>query len=149
MRHFVTSISALFVVAAAPAAGQSVAGNWNAAMHTPGGVIPFSLTFAQHGDTLSGTVHREGGDVPLSGVVMRDTVSFAYTITYNDHPLTLTMTAAMVGDSLIGSVDFAGQGSDEFWAARVRTPTAPPADPMLVYLNDLSPSRELPWSTSR
>jgi hypothetical protein len=143
MRTF-SSIVALLALAA-PAGAQSIAGNWNAAMHTPGGVIPFGLAFVQHGDTVTGVVHRDGGDVPLTGTMSRDTISFSYTISYNDHPLTLTMTAAVVGDSLIGTVDFAGQGYDQFWAARERQapakPTAPPGAPGV----STSGRQEIPW----
>ncbi|MGH7582648.1 MAG: hypothetical protein ACREL5_05435 [Gemmatimonadales bacterium] len=114
----------LAVLALAPGAlpAQSLAGTWDAAMNTPGGVVEFGLVFHVQGDTVTGTVKRSQGDVPLSGVVVGDTVSFSYTITYNDHPFDLTMTARIVGDSLKGTVDFEGQGSDLFWARRVKEP---------------------------
>jgi hypothetical protein len=114
---FVTALTtgAIFV---APLSAQSFAGTWNAAMNTPGGAVEFTLQFQQHGDTLTGIVSRSGGDVNLLGTVVRDSLQFSYTITYNDHPLVMTVSARVVGDSLKGNIDFGGQGGDAFWAAR-------------------------------
>lgn len=108
----------LLLLAPATLAAQSVAGHWDAAMNTPGGTVPFGLALTQTADTVQGTVERSAGNVPLFGTVARDTIVFSYTITYNDHPLTLTMTARVWPDSMVGMVDFAGQGSDQFWARR-------------------------------
>ena len=113
----------------AAAHSQSLAGDWNAAMNTPGGTISFRLTFRLKGDTISGTVHRSSGDVPLSGTIKGDTVTFGYIVQYNGHDLNLTMTARLVGDSLSGTVDFDGQGEDQFWAVRVRHTSGAPLPP--------------------
>jgi hypothetical protein len=99
---------------------QGLAGDWAAAMNTPGGAVNFGLALTVKGDTVTGTVHRSAGDVPLFGRAKGDSVVFAYTVQYNGHDLTLTMSAKLAGDSLLGSVDFDGQGSDAFWAARLK-----------------------------
>lgn len=111
----------------AAAHAQSLDGDWAAAMNTPGGTINFGIAFKLKGDTVTGTVHRSAGDVPLYGTIKGDTVTFGYTVQYNGHDLNLTMTAKLVRDSLTGTVDFDGQSEDQFWAARVKpTPGAPP-----------------------
>ena len=79
------------------------------------------------GDTLTGTVKRPAGDVPLLGTIKGAAVRFSYTVEYNGNPLELTITATVTGDSMKGTVDFAGAGEDEFWATRAVAPRPPPA----------------------
>ena len=101
------------------AAAQSIAGAWDAAMNTPGGVRNFKIDFQVSGDTLTGIVHRAGGDLPLRGTIKGNAVKFSYTIKYNDSDLVLTMTVTVDGDTMKGTVDFGGAAEDEFSAKRV------------------------------
>jgi len=103
-------------------AAQSIAGEWDASINTPGGVRNFKIVFVVDGEKLSGTVKREAGDVPLSGTVKDSAVRFSYTVVYNGNPLTLTITATLDGDSLKGIVDFGGAAEDEFSARRQKPP---------------------------
>ena len=103
-------------------AAQSIAGEWDASINTPGGVRNFKIVFVVDGEKLSGTVKREAGDVPLSGTVKDSAVRFSYTVVYNGNPLTLTITATLDGDSLKGIVDFGGAAEDEFSARREKPP---------------------------
>ena len=112
-------ITLCLTVLCAAASAQSIAGEWDAAMNTPGGVRNFKIVFEVHGDSLSGTVRRAAGDVPLRGTVKGNAVKFSYTVNYNGNDLTLTMTATVDGDAMKGTVDFAGAGEDEFSARRV------------------------------
>jgi hypothetical protein len=100
------------------ATAQSIAGEWDAAMSTPGGVRNFKIVFQVSGDTLTGTVKRATGDVPLSGTIKGNVVKFSYTIDYNGNNLVLTMTATVDGDTMKGTVDFGGAAEDEFSAKR-------------------------------
>ena len=114
--------------ALAPAASaQSIAGEWDASFNTPGGTRSFKIVFQVSGDTLTGTVKREAGDVPLLGTIKGTVVRFSYTVEYNGNPLELTITATVTGDSMKGTVDFAGAGEDEFWAKRAVASRPPPA----------------------
>jgi hypothetical protein len=110
---------ALSFVAVVAAAAQSVTGDWDASMNTPGGVRTFRLVLKQDGEKLSGTVKRESGDVPLEGTVVGGNVKFAYSINYGGNPITLTMTAVVAGDEMKGQVDIASQMQDVFSAKRV------------------------------
>lgn len=114
---------ALALSAAAPVPAQSIAGEWDAEIDTPGGPRPFKIVFAVHGDSLSGTVKRPAGEVPLLGTVRGDTVRFGYTIVYNENELTLTVTAKVTGDTMAGTVDFGGAAQEAF---RARRSAAPP-----------------------
>ena len=104
------------------AAAQSIAGEWDAAFNTPGGVRNFKIVFSVAGDSLTGTVKREAGDVPLVGTVKGNAVTFTYTINYNGNDLALTITATVTGDAMKGMVDFGGAAEDEFWAKRSAVP---------------------------
>ena len=98
---------------------QSVTGDWDASMNTPGGTQNFRLVLKQDGEKLTGTVKREAGDAPLEGTVVGSNVKFAYSIVYHGNPLTLTMTAVLAGDEMKGQVDIASQMQDVFQAKRV------------------------------
>jgi len=113
---------AMAVLAPPPVQAQSIAGEWDAGMNTPGGVRNFKIVFQVKGDSLTGTVKRQTGDAPLVGTIKGDTVAFSYSIAYNDNTLTLTVTAIVTGDTMKGTVDFGGAASDEFWAKRAAAP---------------------------
>ena len=99
-------------------ASDTVAGLWNASMETPGGTSTFQLDLKVRGDTLSGTVKRARGDVPLSGTVKGNVVDFSYTIDYNGNPFTLSVHATVSGDTMTGTVDLGGNGEEPFSAKR-------------------------------
>jgi hypothetical protein len=125
MKALLPAVMLALAVVCPSVSAQSVAGEWDAAMSTPGGVISFKILFQVHGDTLTGTVRRDAGDVPLLGTVKGDTVSFTYTISYNGHDLPLSIVAIVVGDVMNGTVDFNGAGEDSFAAKRSPAPPKP------------------------
>jgi hypothetical protein len=111
------------------ASAQSIAGEWDATINTPGGPRSYKIVFVVNGDSLTGTVKRPAGNVPLTGTIRGTIVKFSYTVIYNDSALELTVTATLTGDTMVGVVDFGGQAEDEFAAKRAATP--PPASPGL------------------
>ncbi len=125
MRTLLLSLVLGASLLAAPASAQSIAGEWDATMNTPGGVRNFKIAFQVDGEKLSGTVKRQAGDVPLAGTIKDSLVTFRYTVDYNGNPLTLTMSATLKGDAMKGTVDFGGAAQDEFSAKRASA--APPA----------------------
>ena len=98
----------------------AIAGEWDAEMTTPGGVRSFKIVFQVEGEKLTGTVKRAAGDVPLTGTIKGDTVRFSYSVLYNDNALELTMVAVVSGDTMKGTVDFAGAGQYLFSARRAK-----------------------------
>jgi hypothetical protein len=119
MKMFLWSLmlGAVLTSKSAPAPA-SIAGEWDATMSTPGGVRNFKIVFRVAGDTVTGTVKRTMGDVPLTGTIKGSDLKFSYTVDYNGNPLTLTMTATVTGDSMKGTVDFGGMQQDDFSAKR-------------------------------
>ncbi len=124
MKHVVSSlllavgVIVLPVFVGAQAAPTSVAGDWNASMNTPGGVRPMKLVLMVDGETLTGVVKREAGDVPLKGTVKGNVVTFTYSVDYNGNALALTVTMTVAGDAMKGTVSFGGQAEDAFTATR-------------------------------
>lgn len=124
MKHMVRSlllavaIVALPVSSGAQAAPASVAGDWNASMNTPGGARQMTLVLNVDGETLTGVVKREAGDVPLKGTVKGNVVTFTYSVDYNGNALALTVTMTVAGDAMKGTVSFGGQAEDAFTATR-------------------------------
>ena len=118
------------LLAAAPGAvasqAPSVAGEWDASYNTPAGPRQFKLIFQVKGDSLTGTVKRPAGDVPLTGKLSGDQVTFSYTVIYNDSPLAITITAKVTGDTMQGTVDFGGAAQDTFSAKRAAPPGRSP-----------------------
>lgn len=124
MRRFLIAVLAISAGLTTRTAAQSLAGEWDAAFETPGGMRSFKIVFEVDGERLTGTVKRQAGDVPLIGTVKGDTVNFSYTIVYNENSLVLTVAARLSGDSLTGVVDFGGAAQEEFSAKRATR--APP-----------------------
>lgn len=112
----------------AAASAQSIAGEWDASINTPGGVREFKILFQVDGEKVTGTVKRPAGDVPLTGTIKGKELTFSYTIDYNGNALVLTMVASVDGDSMKGTVDFGGAAQDDFAAKRAKPPVKSPPD---------------------
>lgn len=129
MRTLLLGLAFVALAAATPASAQTavnVAGEWNATMNTPGGPRAFRVVFVQQGDSLSGTVRRATGDVPLQGKVKGNDVTFQYTIDYGGNALTLVVSTTVTGDTMKGAIDLGGV-TESFSAERAAT--AAPAKP--------------------
>ncbi|MEO8453308.1 MAG: hypothetical protein ABI647_26205 [Gemmatimonadota bacterium] len=118
MRSLFLSIATGLCALTTAARAQSISGEWDATMNTPGGVRNFKIAFKANGESVTGTVKRQAGDVPLTGTIKGDQLKFSYMITYNDSPLEVTMATTVTGDSMKGTVDFGGMAQDEFSAKR-------------------------------
>ena len=110
--------------AATSAQTSSVAGEWDAAYNTPGGPRAFKLVFAVDGEKITGTAKRSNGDVPLTGTIKGDDISFNYPISYTGNGVLLSFTGKVKGDTMGGTVFFNEAASDEWSAKRTPPPTA-------------------------
>lgn len=109
----------LFILSAS-AQTATVAGDWDAAMNTPGGARPFKLALVVDGEKLTGTVKRSSGDVPLVGTIKDNVINFSYTINYNGNDLTLSFSGTVAGDNISGAVSFGGNAEDSWNATRTK-----------------------------
>lgn len=114
----------LFAASISASAQSSVAGEWDAAMNTPGGPVPVKLVFVVDGEKLSGTAKRSRGDVPLSGTIKGKDIEFSYTVSYNGNDVTISFAGTVSGDTMGGMVSFSGQAEDG-WSAKRTPPPAP------------------------
>jgi hypothetical protein len=111
----------LLVSGGAVAQGKSVAGIWNASVTTPNGGGNPTLTFAVKGDSVTGTVKRPTGEVvPLRGTIKGSDLTYTYTITNDGQSVPVTVKAKVVGDSLSGTMDFAGAMTGQITAKRAK-----------------------------
>jgi hypothetical protein len=110
--------ASLLLAVHAPVAAQSVAGTWHAIMTTPGGSSEFKIVLRTQGDSVSGSVFRPSGEVPLTGMVQGDSLHFRYTIMYNEQPFPLAVHVKVTGDAMSGMVDFDGKAEEPFSAKR-------------------------------
>lgn len=111
----------LLVSGGAVVQGKSVAGIWNASVTTPNGGGNPTLTFAVKGDSVTGTVKRPTGEVvPLKGTIKGSDLTYTYTITNDGQPVPVTVKAKVVGDSLSGTMDFAGAMTGQITAKRAK-----------------------------
>jgi len=107
--------------AVAQGKGKSVAGIWNASVTTPNGGGNPTLTFAVKGDSVTGTVKRPTGEVvPLKGTIKGGDLTYTYTITSDGQSVPVTVKAKVVGDSLSGTMDFAGAMTGQITAKRAK-----------------------------
>jgi hypothetical protein len=126
MKSFTTLLLALLVSLFAMsnvAQAQSVAGEWDGLMNTPGGARPMKIVFKQEGEKLTGVVKREAGDAPLTGTIKGNKIEFSYTVNYNGNAMVLTMTTTVTGNEMKGVVSFGGQAEEEFTAKRAAAPS--------------------------
>jgi uncharacterized repeat protein (TIGR01451 family) len=125
MKHLLSWVvaGALLAPAMAMAQSKSIAGTWNATVKTPNGGGNPTLTFAVKGDSVTGTVKRPTGEViPLHGTIKGNNLTYTYTISNNGQDIATTVKAKVKGDSLSGTMDFAGQMTGEIKAARAAKP---------------------------
>jgi len=100
---------------------ESVAGEWDGSFDTPGGARPFKFVLAVDGEKITGTAKRPTGDVPITGTIKGDVINFSYTINYGGNDLTLMFSGKVKGDSMSGTVSFAGRAEEAFSAKRVKS----------------------------
>ena len=106
------------------AQAKSIAGTWKATVTLPngGGGAP-TLTFAVKGDSVSGTVKRPSGEeFPLRGTIKGKDLTYSYTIQVEGQPVYVAVKATVAGDSLSGTMDFAGQMTGQITAKRAPKP---------------------------
>lgn len=125
----ILSVFALISIFALPALAQNapVAGEWDAAMNTPGGTRNFKIKFKVDGEKLTGEVGRDTGSLPLTGTIKGSDIQFSYTVKYNDNDLVLTMSGKVDGDNMAGTVSFGGMAEDSWNAKRAGGAAAPAA----------------------
>lgn len=120
-RAFVSLFAVALLAIGVLGLNESVAGEWDGSFETPGGARPFKFVLAVDGEKITGTAKRPSGDVPITGTIKGDVINFSYTINYGGNDLTLMFSGKVKGDTMSGTVSFAGRAEEAFSAKRVKS----------------------------
>ncbi|MGH9841644.1 MAG: hypothetical protein ACREEM_23070 [Blastocatellia bacterium] len=127
MKRLFSTLSVLsFAIALAIsvlAQSSPATGEWDVTMNTPGGPQNFKAVFKVEGEKLTGELKRAGGGRPIEGTAKGKEIQFSYMVKYQDNDLKITMSGAVDGDAIKGTVDFGGFAQDE-WSAKRATGAA-------------------------
>jgi hypothetical protein len=112
------SMCAIAMMFAGIAAAQAakVAGSWDLSMQGRNGMQTSTLTLAQDGNKLTGTLKGGRGDSPVTGTVDGKNITFSVTRTTPNGEVTQVFTGTVAADGLSGTVKM-GQ-NDVPWTAK-------------------------------
>lgn len=79
-------------------AQSTIDGNWKGSRETPNGTMDFNYTFKVQGDTLTGIIKSQFGEVPLENGKV-DGKNFSYSIGFNGN--SIDFTGELVSDDQI------------------------------------------------
>jgi hypothetical protein len=105
-------LCALAATAIAYAAGA--AGTWKLAIESPQGTRESTLVLTESGETLSGTMKTQRGDMPVAGTLKGNAIAFGYKVSMQGSELDIQYSGIVDGDSMSGSVSFGGMGEGKF-----------------------------------
>ena len=87
MKYLFTAILLLgFMVTKAQ---NAIDGTWKGSRETPNGTMEFTYTYKVHGDTLTGVIKSQYGEVPLENGKI-DGKKFSYSISFIDRSIDFT-----------------------------------------------------------
>ena len=117
-KHFSSIFCTLLVAAYATFAfAQSLNGDWEILINTPGGPADCTAALKHEGENLSGTIKTPHGDAPITGTLKDNDVTLKFTVNVNGTELAVTLKGKLEGSELKGSADFGGQ-ADGDWIAK-------------------------------
>ena len=79
-------------------AQNAIDGTWKGTRETPNGTMEFTYTFKVQGDTLTGTIKSQFGELPIENGKV-DGKKFSYSISFND--MTINSTGELISDDEI------------------------------------------------
>ncbi|MGB6191717.1 MAG: hypothetical protein WBF42_04555 [Terracidiphilus sp.] len=124
MKKLIASSTLLFACSAFAAGAPSLTGDWSVHNSIAGNETDQPCTFTQKDNAISGTCKSsEGKDLPVTGTVDGNKVTWKYDSEYNGSPLTLVYTATLDDSGKIaGSVEVQPFGvTGDFTAAPAKT----------------------------
>ncbi len=116
-----TLLLVLLCSSASLMAGQSVsvAGEWETTFTSPQGPIKAKTIFKQDGESLSGVIRNERGEVTLQGAIKGKEIRVSLTVRHQGNDLQVTVTGEIDGDSMKGKADFGGLFEGDWMAKRI------------------------------
>ncbi len=117
MKHLIMVLCA--VCALSVASFAQAAGEWDAAMETPGGgATAYKLKLTADGEKLTGTIKSQRGEYPISGTLKGKEIKLAYTLNYNDSVLPVLILGTLEGDAIKATTDINNGSFQGAWTAK-------------------------------
>jgi hypothetical protein len=122
-----TAFAALLVaLLAAPAAAQiNLTGDWDMTIQSPQGTNTVKVTLTQDGETVSGRVTSQLGELPVTGALTGDDLKIAFTLPIQGQSIDIVMTGKVEGPTLAGKVQFGDFGEGDWTAKRAEAAESP------------------------
>jgi hypothetical protein len=95
----------------------NVAGTWQITWQGRNGAVTQTLTFTQDGTNLTGTMHGDRGDTPVTGTITGNGIDFTAKRSTPNGDFTSEYKGTVTGDSIKGTV-MMGQNSRDWSATR-------------------------------
>ncbi|NOT64207.1 MAG: hypothetical protein HOP19_28665 [Acidobacteria bacterium] len=117
LNHLMMTLCALCALAMCSLA--QAAGEWDAAMETPGGsTSPYKLKLTAEGEKLSGTIKSQRGEYPISGTLKGKEIKLMYALNYNDSVLPVLILGTLEGDAIKATTDINNGSFQGAWNAK-------------------------------
>ena len=94
-----------------------VTGTWELNVESPMGSRASDAVFTQTGETLGGKMVSARGEVPLTGTIKGDAVTFGINVNVQGQNLQIDYTGTVTGDTMSGTVVF-GSFGDGKWTGK-------------------------------
>lgn len=111
MKHLVAALASALVLALAVAvvSAADISGTWNVDGDVVGNPVKFACALKQAGEKLSGTATMQGKEIPMTGSVKGQVVTFQFDVDHEGSTYTNVFTGKL-GDSgiLEGKIEVGG-----------------------------------------
>ncbi|HSU30508.1 MAG TPA: hypothetical protein VLJ11_04685 [Bryobacteraceae bacterium] len=110
------TLALLAIVTSAFAADMN--GSWALSVDTPNGKFESTADLKQDGEKISGTVHNQFGDSPVTGAIKDNDVTLIQKADFNGQSVTITYTGKVDDKKITGKFKFGDQGEGDFTAEK-------------------------------
>jgi hypothetical protein len=132
----ILTVLAFVALIASPAGAQTtpavsnsdVLGTWDITFNMQQGAIPGQLKLKADGDKIVGTVGSQMGESPVQAEVKGKDLSIWFTFQGQNGPIAITMNGTVDGDTIKGTLGFAGQAGGDWTASRAKDTNIPATD---------------------
>jgi D-glucosaminate-6-phosphate ammonia-lyase len=107
-------VGACALAAAMVAYAAGVAGTWTLSVESPRGTRESGLVLAQKGEEITGTIKTQRGDMPVTGTLKGNAITFGYKMSMQGNEMDIQYSGTVEGDSMSGTVSFGGMGEGKF-----------------------------------
>jgi hypothetical protein len=127
MKCLVLTSAFVAAVSVAALAQSDISGAWEVTIDSPQGAMAIDASFKQAGEAVTGMITSPMGNVELKGTLVKDALSFNYTVPLQGQNLDIQMAGKVTGDSMTGTVTIVGMGEVPWTAKRKPAGSAAPA----------------------